>query len=97
MLSESFTVELDKQPDGPDPEPHVAIDIKEDEQAMPLSSEPPPPPFTPYQPEFYYNSHGDLISHDHHLNEDGKYWVSLAGRSQAYSESTQAKPSTDSS
>lgn len=70
MLSESFAVELDKQTN---PEPHVAIDVKEDEQAIPLSEfSEPPPAFAPYQPEFYYNSHGDLISHDHHLNQDGK-------------------------
>lgn len=67
MLSESFTVELDKQAST---EPHVAIDIKEDENDS--SSSDPPPPFAPYKPEFYYNSHGDLISHDHHLNQDGK-------------------------
>ncbi|CAA7265824.1 unnamed protein product [Cyclocybe aegerita] len=32
----------------------------------------PPPPFAPYEPEFFLSSHGDVISHDHHLNEDGE-------------------------
>ncbi|KAF8078651.1 hypothetical protein FPV67DRAFT_69073 [Lyophyllum atratum] len=31
-----------------------------------------PPSFTPYEAEFFHNSDGDIISHDHHLNEDGE-------------------------
>jgi len=41
--------------------PHVAVDIEAEA----------PPPFTPYTPEFFLSSHGDTISHDHHINQDG--------------------------
>ncbi|KDR84963.1 hypothetical protein GALMADRAFT_304991 [Galerina marginata CBS 339.88] len=45
---------------------HISIDFKPAEPAEA------PPPFAPYEPEFQLSSHGDIISHDHHLNEDGE-------------------------
>ncbi|KAH9486958.1 hypothetical protein JR316_0001024 [Psilocybe cubensis] len=50
-------------------EPHISIDIKHNDTPQ---SEPPPPPFAPYEPEFFVKSDGEVISHDHHLNEDGE-------------------------
>jgi len=55
--------------------PHLAIDIKDHE----VPSEP-PPPFTPYEAEFFESSDGDIISHDHHLNEDGSSFSCLSSR-----------------
>lgn len=34
--------------------------------------EEPPPDFTPYQAEFSVTDSGWIVSHDSHLNEDGK-------------------------
>jgi hypothetical protein len=31
-----------------------------------------PPEFTPYEAEHWVNADGDIVSHDPHLNEDGK-------------------------
>lgn len=36
----------------------------------------PPPAFSVYQPQFFETDDGDIISHDHHLNEDGEQRVS---------------------
>jgi hypothetical protein len=30
-----------------------------------------PPEFTPYEAEHWVSTSGEIISHDHHLNEDG--------------------------
>lgn len=32
----------------------------------------PPPAFTPYEAEWFEVGHGDVVSHDGHLNTDGK-------------------------
>lgn len=40
---------------------HLAIDLDDA-----------PPPFSQYEAEFFLSSDGDIISHDHHLNEDGE-------------------------
>ncbi len=32
----------------------------------------PPPSFGPYVPEYFREANGNIISHDRHLNEDGK-------------------------
>jgi len=32
----------------------------------------PPPPFTAYEAEYMETDDGDIISHDPHLNQDGK-------------------------
>lgn len=45
---------------------HVVIDINES-----------PPAFGPYQAEYFQSDDGDIVSHDHHLNEDGDYLSSL--------------------
>ncbi|KAL0951230.1 hypothetical protein HGRIS_007951 [Hohenbuehelia grisea] len=44
-----------------DPSPHVVLDIQDA-----------PPEFSHYQPEISENDDGDIISHDHHLNQDGE-------------------------
>ena len=33
-----------------------------------------PPEFTPYNAEHWVSKDGAVISHDHHLNEDGAWW-----------------------
>lgn len=33
-----------------------------------------PPDFTPYIAEHWVSKNGEIISHDHHLNEDGAWW-----------------------
>ena len=38
---------------------------------IPPGGEEPPPDFTPYDAEYFKGSHGEIISHDAHLNEDG--------------------------
>lgn len=44
---------------------HVVVDIPDET----------PPVFTPYEAEFFESDDGDIISHDHHLNEDGTtFW-----------------------
>ncbi|KAF9535449.1 hypothetical protein CPB83DRAFT_779432 [Crepidotus variabilis] len=66
-------------------EAHVAIDVNEplaDSEAGPSSkgdkhedfdaTRGPPPAFAPYEAEFFETDDGDIISHDHHLNEDGE-------------------------
>jgi hypothetical protein len=37
--------------------------------------EPPPPEFSPYEAEYFRTSSGNIVSHDPHLNEDGKVFV----------------------
>ncbi|PPQ62818.1 hypothetical protein CVT24_000512 [Panaeolus cyanescens] len=40
---------------------HVSIDLNEQ-----------PPPFSTYNADFYTSDDGDIITHDHHLNQDGE-------------------------
>lgn len=40
---------------------------------VPEGGEEPPPEFTPYEAEYFATSNGDIVSHDKHLNEDGRY------------------------
>ncbi|KAF9040587.1 hypothetical protein BJ165DRAFT_1350638 [Panaeolus papilionaceus] len=51
-----------------DKSPHVTIDVDKSND----TPDEPPPPFTQYQAEFYRSDDGDLITHDHHLNQDGE-------------------------
>lgn len=48
------------------------LNFREDSAFMPPGGEEPPPEFTPYEAEFFQGSYGEVISHDLHLNEDGK-------------------------
>lgn len=43
-----------------------------DDNAVAGPSEP-PPEFAPYEPSISVKDVGDIISHDHHLNEDGEH------------------------
>jgi len=52
------------------PSPHIAIDLEPGAPAEAPADA--PPPFEPYEAEFFESSDGDIISHDHHLNEDGE-------------------------
>lgn len=45
--------------------------LKED-PFVPPGGEEPPPEFTPYEAEHFTGSYGEIISHDPHLNQDGK-------------------------
>ena len=45
---------------------------KTDELFVPPGGEISPPTFTPYDAKFFTNSHGDIVTHDPHLNEDGE-------------------------
>lgn len=62
--------------------PHLAIDINDDAgpssqvEAKDTVPQEPPPAFAPYEAEFFETEDGDIISHDHHLNEDGKQIIS---------------------
>ncbi|KAF8168128.1 hypothetical protein B0H34DRAFT_684284 [Crassisporium funariophilum] len=58
----SSSSKIAEDPSSSSSPPHISIDVKEDE----------PPPFAPYDAEFFESSDGDIISHDHHLNEDGE-------------------------
>ncbi|KAG5647959.1 hypothetical protein DXG03_006993 [Asterophora parasitica] len=49
----------------PEPSPHAVVDFSVPEGR--------PPSFAPYEAEFFRSSDGDIISHDHHLNEDGDH------------------------
>ncbi|KDQ63575.1 hypothetical protein JAAARDRAFT_169544 [Jaapia argillacea MUCL 33604] len=62
----SFTKE-DKEDPG-----HVTIQLKRSESFFPQGCEAPRPAFTPYEAECWTNYSGNLISHDHHLNQDGE-------------------------
>jgi hypothetical protein len=52
---------------------------------FPGSQEPlgPPPAFAPYEAEWFEVGHGDIVSHDEHLNTDGKSRLTPTPRTRA--------------
>lgn len=58
-------------PPGTSSSSHLLIDFSENTPQAP-GGENPPPDFTPYNAE-YFLSNGNVISHDPHLNTDGKF------------------------
>jgi hypothetical protein len=53
-------------------EGHATVNFNEPQLAVADPETEPPPPFTPYEAEFFVDKNGNVISHDPHLNEDGK-------------------------
>ncbi|KIY64818.1 hypothetical protein CYLTODRAFT_445755 [Cylindrobasidium torrendii FP15055 ss-10] len=53
---------------------HIQLDFSEDQDPAlyeaPFSE--PPPDFAPYDAEFWDSGHGNIVSHDPHLNKDGE-------------------------
>lgn len=69
--SKSYEMEK-RDSDGSAGEPPPALD----DNAIAGPSEP-PPEFAPYEPSISIKDMGDIISHDHHLNEDGEHLTPL--------------------
>ncbi|KAG8829649.1 hypothetical protein FRC17_006237 [Serendipita sp. 399] len=51
--------------------------VEPDDNWVPFDGEL-PPEFTPYQAQHWVTGDGDVISHDPHLNEDGKFCINFA-------------------
>lgn len=53
---------------------HVLVDLDNEgtDAVFPQGGEEPPPSFTPYKAEYFVAKDGNVISHDPHLNQDGK-------------------------
>jgi hypothetical protein len=51
---------------------HILVNFSQSTFSYPGGEEP-PPDFTPYQAEFSITDSGWIVSHDTHLNEDGKF------------------------
>jgi hypothetical protein len=56
----------------PPPNSNVHADFADSNYFVPPGGEGPPPEFAPYVAEYFEAGDGSIVSHDRHLNEDGK-------------------------
>lgn len=68
---------------------HV-LQFSQDDTCTPVGGEE-PPPFVPYDAQFFTAHSGDIISHDPHLNDDGMFQVALMS---SHSKPFQVRPCT---
>lgn len=77
VIDDLKTAQPDTQP-GPSnvqPPPSFQEGIEQDHVVLNFQPAGAPPAFAPYEAEFVRSKQGHIISHDPHLNEDGKQWL----------------------